>query len=403
MNDKLLIFRWKQLFAVTVAHLIIDMFAGMLPTILPAIQTQFALTVAQGALILGTLNFTCNLVQVLTGHLRPDKKRPFFMHLGFMLAAAICLIAVLPRSADSMPAILILAVVTAIGVAILHPEGMRAIHILKPISASMTTSVFMAGGFVGISVGMLIAPILVTRFGLEGLYFLLLCPAVGMALIYFLRIKLAVEKPRSIQKTAEKGKLSFWPIMIMAIPATTATTIIAWILPMRLHELGFELTFGGICSMVFCVGGALGSFFWSKVADKKGPLFCSIIASLLGIPLLICHQATIEHKSAILFLFFAGFGSIAAYPLIATVARYTSGPNLGMRMSLIVGGAWGIASLIQMLIGYFAEQIGLHNILLYSSAGYLISAVIGFVIFKHIRNVAGDFSGIIPAKINADK
>ena len=72
-------------------------------------------------------------------------------------------------------------------------------------------------------------------------------------------------------------------------------------------------------------------------------------------------------------------------------------------MSLIVGGAWGIASLIQMLIGYFAEEIGLHNILLFSSAGYLISAIIGFVIFKHIRNVAGDFSGIIPEKINADK
>ena len=87
-----------------------------------------------------------------------------------------------------------------------------------------------------------------------------------------------------------------------------------------------------------------------------------------------------------MFLFFAGFGSIAAYPLIATVARYTSGPNLGMRMSLIVGGAWGIASLIQMLIGYFAEEIGLHNILLFSSAGYLISAIIGFVIFKHIRS-----------------
>ena len=370
----------------------------MLPTILPAIQTQFALTVAQGALILGTLNFTCNLVQVLTGHLRPDKKKPFFIHLGFILASAICFLALLPRSADSMHAILILAVVTAIGVAILHPEGMRAIHILKPISASMTTSVFMAGGFIGISTGMLIAPILVTRFGLEGLYFLLLCPAVGIALIYFLRIKLAVERPRSIQKTAEKAALSFWPVMIMAVPTTTATTVITWILPMRLHELGFELTFGGICSMVFCIGGAIGSFFWAKVAGKKGPLFCSIIALLSGIPLLICHQAMIEHKSAILFLFFAGFGSIAAYPLIATIARYTSGPNLGMRMSLIVGGAWGIASLIQMLIGYFAEDIGLQNILLFSSAGYLMSAVIGFIIFKHIRAIVGDFSGIMPKK-----
>jgi len=333
------------------------MFAGMLPTILPAVQTQFALTVAQGALILGTLNFTCNLVQVLTGHLRPDKKKPFFIHLGFILASAICFLALLPRSADSLPAILILAIVTAIGVAILHPEGMRAIH----------------------------------------------SPAVGIALIYFLRIKLAVERPRSIKKTAEKAALSFWPVMIMAVPTTTATTVITWILPMRLHELGFELTFGGICSMVFCVGGAIGSFFWSKVADKKGPLFCSIIALLSGIPLLICHQAMIEHKSAVLFLFFAGFGSIAAYPLIATIARYTSGPNLGMRMSLIVGGAWGIASLIQMLIGYFAEDIGLQNILLFSSAGYLISAIIGFIIFKHIRAIAGDFSGIMPEKVNADK
>jgi len=386
--------------AVTTAHLIIDMFAGMLATILPAIQLQFALSVAQGALILGTLNFTCNLVQVLTGHLRSGKKKPFFIHMGLVMASAICFIAILPRSADSMSAILILAIVSAIGIAILHPEGMRAIHILKPISASMTTSVFMAGGFVGISAGMLIAPILVTCFGLKGLYFLLICPVVGIALIYSLRIKLAVERPRSVQKAAEKGKLSFWPIMIMAIPTTTATTIIAWILPMRLNELGFELTFGGVCSMTFCIGGAIGAFFWSKLADKKGALFCAIIALLAGVPLLICHQAMIEHKFAILFLFFAGFGSIAAYPLIATIARYTAGPNLGMRMSLIIGGAWGTASLIQMAVGYFAEQIGLHKILMFSSAGYLISAAIGFIIFRHIRNIAGDFSGIMPVKEN---
>jgi len=395
LNDKLLIFRWKQLFAVTLAHLIIDMLAGMLPTILPAIQIQFALTVAQGALILGTLNLTCNIVQVLTGHLRSDKKKPLFMHIGFLLAGAICLIALLPRSADSMPAILMLAVVTAIGVAILHPEGMRAIHILRQISAPITTSVFMTGGFVGVSAGMLIAPILVTVFGLEGLYFMLLFPAAGIALIYFLRIKLAVEKPRSIQKTSEKVTLSFWPVMIMAFPTTTATSIICWILPMRLHELGFELTFGGICSMVFSLGGVIGSFFWAKVAGKKGPLFCAIIALVSSVPFLICYQAVIEHRLAIIFLFLAGFGSIAAYPLIATVARYTYGPNLGMRMSLIVGGSWGIASLIQIVTGYFAEDIGMHNILLFSSAGYLISAIVGFIILKHIRSIDGDFSGII--------
>ncbi|GAI41551.1 unnamed protein product, partial [marine sediment metagenome] len=52
----------------------------------------------------------------------------------------------------------------------------------------------MAGGFIGYAVGGWVPTLLVSGFGLKGLYWLLLCPIVGVLLIAFLKIRLAVEK-----------------------------------------------------------------------------------------------------------------------------------------------------------------------------------------------------------------
>ena len=83
-----------QLFALSFAHIIIDVFAGLLAVIMPAIQKRFAISMVMGITLVSVLNITCNFVQVATGHLRENKRKPLFLPVGLLLLSFICLIAI---------------------------------------------------------------------------------------------------------------------------------------------------------------------------------------------------------------------------------------------------------------------------------------------------------------------
>jgi FSR family fosmidomycin resistance protein-like MFS transporter len=379
-----------QLLALAGVHFLIDMFAGMPPAILPAIRTEFALSLSRGGIILGVLYVTCNGVQPLTGHMRANERRPLFLHLGLILATCICLLGVLPKTSGAFVGMILLAVVSGCGIAIVHPESLRAVHRLRVISPAMSTAVFMAGGFLGYASGGAISALLVSRFGLQGLYPLILCPVLGIIMVMLLRVRLAVERNVHNDNGArtEANWLPFWLIIAMAMPAAISTTILASLLPTVLNEFGFELTFGGLSTTVFGLGGAAGSFFWAHIARKKGELGCSIAALFLAIPFLAAYLVLMDDRAAIWILFGVGFCTISAYTLMITLSRHATGPTLGQRMGVMVGGTWALAYIVFMALLPAAEYLGSDIILKLSPLGYLISGVFGLFIMLKAQNSA---------------
>jgi FSR family fosmidomycin resistance protein-like MFS transporter len=374
-----------QLLVLAGVHFLVDMFAGMLPAILPAILDEFALSLSLGVFLLVALNMTSNGVQVLTGHMRADKHTPLLLHLGLILAASICLLDASPRSGSALTAILFLATVSGCGIAIVHPEALRAVHRLKRIRPTVSTAVFMAGGFLGYASGGAVSTILVSRFGLRGLYPLILCPAVGILMVIFLRIRLAVEPKVPGDNSAEtaKNRLSFWLVIAMAMPAAISTLVFASLLPTVLSELGFKLTFGGYSATMFGLGGAVGAFAWGSVARRKGELPCSVAALFLAIPFLATYLILIEKGMAIWILFGAGFCAISAYILMITLARGATGPNLGQRMGFMVGGTWALANVFFLALRPVVKHFGPDDILKFVPLGYLFSGAFGlFIMFR---------------------
>jgi MFS family permease len=243
----------------------------------------------------------------------------------------------------------------------------------------------MAGGFLGYASGGAVSAFLVSHFGLQGLYPLVLCPVVGVVLIIFLKIRLAVErkgKNKNLIQT-ENDRLPFWLIMIMAVPAALSTTILANLLPTALNELGFELTFGGFSTTMFGLGGAIGSFVWAYIAGKKGEFKCSVVALFLVIPFLLAYLVLIENKMAIWLLFGAGFCAMSAYILMITLSRRAAGLSLGQRMGFMVGGTWAFANGIYIFLLQPAEKFGTIVLLRFVPLGYLFSALIGlYILFR---------------------
>ena len=397
MNREIAKFHWLQLSALACAHFLIDMFASMLPAILPAIRTEFSLSLSRGGLVMAAMYITCNAIQPLVGHMRAGKRQPLLLHLGLFLGAGICLLGIVPRGNGAFVLMLLLAVVSGIGIAIVHPEALRAVHRLKRIEAAASTAVFMAGGFLGYASGGVVSAYLVARFGFGGLYPLVLCPLIGIALVLVLRVRLAVEHdavrqfPRAAGTDGSKGRvdgLPFWLIMVMAMPAAVSTTVLSTLLPTALSELGFQLTFGGLSMTLFGLGGATGSFAWAHIARKKGELKCSIVALFLAIPFLVVYLAVMNRAPAMWILFGAGFCTVSAYILMITLSRYARGLTLGQRMGLIVGGTWALAYLVFMALLPIAERAGSDILLKFSPLGYLLSGIFGLAVMLKTRNSA---------------
>ena len=385
MKRKLATFHWMHLFVLAAVHFIIDVFASMLPAILPAIRAEFSLSLSMGGIVMAVMYLTCNGVQPLVGHLRADMRKPLFLHIGLVLGSVICLLGTLPRGSGAFTGMILLAVVSGFGIAIVHPEGLRGVHRLRYIPPAVSTAVFMAGGFLGYASGGVISAFLVSRFGLQGLYPLMLCPVVGIVLVLILRVRLAVERTVYNKAAVQKGKnfLPFWFILVMAVPAAVSTTIIASLLPTVLNELGFELTFGGLSATIFGLGGAVGSFVWAHVAHKKGELKCSVAALFFVVPFLVLYLVFVNSRMAIWLLFGAGFWAISAYILMITLSRQAAGLTLGQRMGFMVGGTWAMAYIVFIPLLRIAEHFGSDVILKFSPLGYVVSGAFGlYVILK---------------------
>lgn len=388
-NDGSLALQWAQLIALTCVHALVDMYAGMLPVIMPAVRERFGWGLKEGINLVFILYITCNVMQIATGHMRSQKTKPFFMYIGLVIAAAMCLMAVVPTGDHAIDYVTILVIISGCGIAVTHPEGLRGIHRIKLITPAMSTAIFMAGGFVGFAGGGFVATFLVERFGLEGLFWLTIFSMSGILSLILLRIRLAVETKNETEIAIEdvKSKVSFWPLMLMAIPTTSATTVFYTLIPTRLNELGFKLTFGGKSTLILGVGSAIGYIIWAKVSHKINPLKLSIILHLAGVPLMYVYLSMIESADAGVVLFFVGFTASAAYPLIVTIARNAKGPGLGQRMALIVGGAWGLSAVPLKLLAPIADSpnYGVHFVLALSPIGYVVAAAVGFLLLIKAR------------------
>lgn len=384
MNNTSKTVQWIHLLALTILHGIVDMPGGVFVVALPFIQKEFGFGYALGGVLLGIFNLVCNWVQVLTGSWRATKERPVFQYIGVVLCAALLAFDLVPRDSSAIYWLLALSVISGWGVALPHPEALRAIHHIDKISPSMTTGVFMVGGVVGFVAGSWLAPKLIAAHGLAGLYAFLPVYAIGAVLLLPMGIRLSVEPKKTDQPAAvgvSSAGISFWPILTMTTLAGTSTAVLMWILPQKLHAMGIDTP----TVPLFMLGGGVGSLTLGWAAGKIGELGITAWGLLSAAILLIVYIFSLGHAGSIYLLITVGFVGFGCYPLMITAAKSIAGPGLGQRMGLMVGGVWGIANLIVMALGPVAEYCGLDWVFYSTPAGYMIAAVMGLILLFRVK------------------
>ncbi len=367
------------------AHAVADLYVGMIAPVLLPMRDHYQLSFGAMVFIAALLGFCANLFQLLVGHLRARWQHPGVICGGTLLASLAVFIPSLPAGAFSLAGMLVLAVTAGFGVAMVHPEGLRAVHGLDRIPTSFSIATFMVSGFMGFACGAMVSSHIVERQGLEALRWLSLLAPVAAGLLWIVRVRLPVEAHREATSlvTERMPSLPFPTLFIVGTLLTVSSSVQATLLPSYLHkEAGYSLSFSGLSFTLFGLGGTVGTLLWGALAPRLGHLRVILVSTLLGVPLTILYlwlapQTT--HASALLVL--TGFIVYVGFPLCVALARSAKSKlRLTQRMGIMSGGTWAIAAVVLWCLGPISSYTGLKILLHLIWLGYGGSAIILWIL-----------------------
>ncbi|MGP1675403.1 MAG: MFS transporter, partial [Candidatus Limnocylindrales bacterium] len=180
---------------VSTAHLVDDIYQGVIPAMLPFFVSERHYGYAAVAgLVLGS-SLLSSIAQPLFGWWTDRRPRRWMMALGMLTAAAGVIVAGL---ATEYAVTFVALAVSGLGVAAFHPEGARAARQAAGDSAR-AMSVFALGGNIGFALGPLLATPILLAVGLRGTV-LLGIPVIVMAAILVARLD------RVLDGTAERPR-----------------------------------------------------------------------------------------------------------------------------------------------------------------------------------------------------
>lgn len=354
-------FNFPVLLLLSLGHMVVDVYQGALPAVLPFIKERLDLSYTITGVILIVANVASSLVQPLFGYLSDKKEKAFLLPTGAFLAGAG--FALLPSS-QSYLLILALVAISGLGVAAYHPEGFKTARFFTGEKMATGMSVFSVGGNVGMALGPILSLFLVNYYGFESLSWMFLLSLTFTGLILLLRKAVAIpdtgptrgsEKRRPPRHGAPKALSIIICVIIMR--TWTHAGILSYIPFYYISFLkGDPLEAGKLVSL-FLLGGAFGTLAGAPLADRWGHRFWlrfSMIGSTLLFPLIFLFEG-IALMVAVTVL---GMTLISTFTVTVVMGQNLLPGNLGVVSGLLVGFAIGVGGIGVTLLGVIADHYG---------------------------------------------
>lgn len=364
-----------------VAHGVVDFYVSLLQALAPSLATHLNVPVGTVVMVVGVGQLLNNCVQPLAGWVMGKRNLSWILWCG-------AIIAVLPAFMGLTTSFLVVAALVllgAVGTGIYHPEGLLAAHDASGTHVHVGVPFFMACGYFFSAAAAPIAIYWVERFGFPALAWLAI-PGVLIAAALFVVYRrkrsqhpsVAI-RPRSRRETKlMAGNYSVWPLM-----GVCACTSIATGLFMAILTSHYELTFGpdsriwaGWVLLVMGGVGSLASFYWGQVSRKKG-YYAIVVGTQIFAGALFAYLAYAgSPKLGLLITVPLSLISPGAiYPAAVILVRNAAGLTQSMRAGLVVGGTWGLSSIVVMIAGWFlARGTASSHLILISAVACFVAA-----------------------------
>ncbi len=374
---------------VSAAHLVDDIYQGVVPAMLPFFVSERHYGYAAVAgLVLGS-TLLSSVAQPVFGWWTDRRPRRWMIALGMLTAAAGVIVAGL---ATEYALTFLALAVSGLGVAAFHPEGARAAREASGDSAR-AMSVFALGGNIGFALGPLLATPILLAVGLRGTV-LLGIPVIVMAAILVARLGRVLdgtpERPRtSVLPTGTDDWSTFrWLTSVVVVRSIMFFGLTSFLALYFIDELGAGKAEGGAALTAFLFAGAVGTVAGGWLADRQGRLVTIRVGFLVVLPALLGLLLAPTQLVAMAFVVATGFTLFVPFSVFVVLGQDYLPHRIGTASGVTVGLAVGVGGLASPVLGWIAESIGLHSALSLLLALPIIALLLSTRLFEPSRRGA---------------
>ena len=363
--------------SLSAGHLAVDLTQGAIPALLVFLADEIDLSYTLVGAVILVATLSSSVVQPAFGHWSDRRGAMWLLPAGVLVAGVGVALAAM---APSFPLLLLAVLVSGIGVAAYHPEGLKFAAYASGDRRASGMAVFSVGGNVGFGVGPLLASGVIVALGLTGGLLLVLPGLVVAAILIAERRHLAsfVPAPRSRGRLTDEPNRPRAFVLLQGIVMLRSVAhygLFAFI-PLWEHDVrGASEAEATRMLALFLLAGALGTLVGGWLADRVGRKPVMIATHVAAVPLILVY-VLVGGALGVVSVALAGAVIIGTFGVTSVLSQEYLPGRIGMASGLSVGLAIGLGGMFALSLGGVADAIGLETALLLSAAGPGLAALL---------------------------
>lgn len=365
--------------ALTVGHAGSDLFQGAVPSLVVFWVAERGWSYSDAGLLVLAGSLASSLLQPLAGALGDRVRSGWLVPVGLVLAAAgLAGAGVL----TSFELAFVALVVGGLGVAVFHPEAVRAVTAASGDHAGAAVGLFAVGGSAGFALGPALTAPAVLLFGLEGMVGVALLPLAAAVLIV-----VAGRRTPAVADDAaeERGEGETRPVRFAA--AAVAATLrsgfmfglMAFVPVWFASDLGLGAGAGNAAVTAMLVAGAVGTYAGARVGDRIGYPRVAVGSLALVVPLaavLPFLDAPAWPLAVVLLILIGALMDANFYPLVL-IAQDALPGRVGFATGVAIGLSVGLGAALTSMLGAvtdaYSSTTAMHVATLLAAGAFLVA------------------------------
>jgi FSR family fosmidomycin resistance protein-like MFS transporter len=363
-------FNLPGVLAVSLAHLVHDIYSSFLAPLLPLLIDKLTMTLTQAGLLSTVMQLPA-LINPWVGSLADRFSVRWLLILApVMTAVPMSLIGLAPTYGG----LLMLVLVAGVSVSLFHVPAPVVVARMSASRKGMGMSLFMVGGEAARALGPLVAVGAVALVGLEGIYPLMGASVVCSGLLFYATRDLPVTHGTyariPLRQTWHELRPVLLPISGILVARGFMHACMTAFLPTFIAMHTGNLWLAGIALTIFETAGVGGVLAAGTLSDRFGRRRV-LILSLLGAPASLLGFIWAQGWVAYVMLVLTGLTLLCTTPVMLALVQERAGKSPSAANGMFMMISFLARSAVVVIVGLIGDGLGLKS-------AFTIAALIGF-------------------------